>query len=285
MWKFLRLVFTVVLFALAGLVSFADDLVKVPVLKSPVVDTVNLLSVEERGALSQSLLDFYRDHGSQVVVLIVPTTGAESLFDYASRVFDQWRIGRKGIDDGILLVVSVEDRKVGIYPGSGLEGAVPDLLAKRIIDQVLQPEFRKGQYFSGLYTATQFIEKLILKEELPALKRSSTRGNFFSVILFFLILQSFLGGLRQLVGKVFPSVLSAGMTGGLAMLFHLPLWLIFPLMGLGFLVTYLGLMEIFSRASGLGYWGGGRWPGGGSFGGGFGGGGGGFSGGGASGSW
>ncbi|MCV2502965.1 MAG: TPM domain-containing protein [Neisseriaceae bacterium] len=310
MSKTIRIFFTVVMltcFTWLTSLTFANDLQAIPELNNPVMDTVNLLTPEEKATLNQYLYDFYQKNGSQIVILIVPTTGSENIFDYSSRVFAKWQIGRKEYSDGILIIVALNDRQMGIYPGSGLEGAVPDITAKRIINRAMKPHFQQGDYFSGLFTASQALEQLILGEELPEYTQPDEidSSEIISFILSFLFLQYILFFFSDGFGKVFASCLSGGFAFGLAQSFGFPQWIVIGIVVMSVIITYFGLMSILINAFGIGnnHGGGssGRGPGGfngggfgsggfgggsGGFGGGgFSGGGGGFSGGGASGGW
>ncbi|PZT11671.1 dehydrogenase, partial [Stenotrophomonas maltophilia] len=150
------------------LASHAQQLAPVPALDSPVVDTTGTLDAAQKQALVQQALDLQQRKGSQLQVLVVPTTQPEDIAQYTTRVFDQWQIGRKGVDDGVLLVVAKDDRRVRIEPGYGLEGAIPDAIANRVIQEYLVPRFRSGDYAGGITDATAVLVKLIDGETLPA---------------------------------------------------------------------------------------------------------------------
>ncbi|PZT02809.1 TPM domain-containing protein, partial [Stenotrophomonas maltophilia] len=150
------------------LAAQAQQLAPVPALDSPVVDTTGTLDAAQKQALVQQALDLQQRKGSQLQVLVVPTTQPEDIAQYTTRVFDQWQIGRKGVDDGVLLVVAKDDRRVRIEPGYGLEGAIPDAIANRVIQEYLVPRFRAGDYAGGITDATAVLVKLIDGETLPA---------------------------------------------------------------------------------------------------------------------
>jgi uncharacterized membrane protein YgcG len=143
------------------LASHAQQLAPIPALDSPVVDTTGTLDAAQKQALVQQAMDLQQRKGSQLQVLVVPTTQPEDIAQYTTRVFDQWQIGRKGVDDGVLLVVAKDDRRVRIEPGYGLEGAIPDAIANRVIQEYLVPRFRSGDYAGGITDATAVLVKLI----------------------------------------------------------------------------------------------------------------------------
>ncbi|PPT90512.1 TPM domain-containing protein, partial [Xanthomonas theicola] len=140
----------------------------IPPLDTPVVDTTGTLQPAQRQQLEQQALQLQQRKGSQLQVLVVASTAPDTIEQYTQRVFDQWQIGRKGVDDGVLLVVAKEDRRVRIQPGYGLEGAIPDATANRIIQEYLAPRFRAGDYGGGIAEATAMLVKLIDGEHLPA---------------------------------------------------------------------------------------------------------------------
>ncbi|WP_240657115.1 TPM domain-containing protein, partial [Stenotrophomonas indicatrix] len=150
------------------LAAQAQTLAPIPALDSPVVDTTGTLDAAQKQALVQQALDLQQRKGSQMQVLVVPTTQPEDIAQYTTRVFDQWQIGRKGVDDGVLLVVAKDDRRVRIEPGYGLEGAIPDAIANRVIQEYLVPRFRASDYAGGITEATAVLVRIIDGEALPA---------------------------------------------------------------------------------------------------------------------
>ena len=148
----------------------------IPPLDSPVVDTTGTLSTGTREALVQQALALESRKGSQLQVLIVPSTGDETIEQYAQRVFEAWKLGRKDVDDGVLLLVAKDDRTVRIQTGYGLEGAIPDITARRVIDEYLVPRFREGNFDGGVQDATGALVKLIDGEPLPP-PMSGTHGQ------------------------------------------------------------------------------------------------------------
>jgi uncharacterized protein len=288
-------------FALAALllVAFAlqaQTLAPIPALDSPVVDTTGSLDAAAREALVAQSLALQQRKGSQVQVLLVPTTEPEDIAAYSQRVFDQWKLGREGVDDAVLVVVARNDHRARIQTGYGLEGAIPDATAARVIQEYMAPKFREGDYGGGLLDATAALAKLIDGEALPAPiadnRPHGGGGNWlFALFAAFLVAQL----ARSIFGRA-PSplrgVLGAAAAGGVAFLIAQALLV----GGLGaFIGLLLGLAKAqpgrYARHGGWGGFGGGGFGGGGFGGsGGFGGGGwsggGGMSGGGgASGSW
>ncbi len=139
----------------------------IPPLTSPVVDTTGTLSAAEIALLERQALALQQRKGSQLQILIVQTTRPETIEDYAQRVFDSWKLGRTGVDDGVLLLVAKDDRTVRIQPGYGLEGAIPDIAAGRVIQEYLVPRFRAGDFAGGIGDATAQLVRLIDGEPLP----------------------------------------------------------------------------------------------------------------------
>ena len=269
---------------LACLPAWAQQAATIPALTSPVVDTTGTLDTAQKRQLEQQALALQQRKGSQLQVLVVASTQPETIEQYTQRVFDQWKLGRKGIDDAVILVVAKDDRRVRIQPGYGLEGVIPDAIANRIIQEYLAPKFREGDYGGGIADATAQLTKLIDGEELPA-PVSDNRGAqgdgggdwIFALVAAF-IAASFIRGILGKAPKSVRSLLTGGAAGGVAWLMSsLP-----PLAGIAGVIGLLyGLMSVsagrYARHGGWGGFGGGGWGGGG---GGFGGGGGGFGGGG-----
>ena len=155
-------------FGLFGLAALAQSLLAVPALTAHVIDTTATLNSTQQQSLEEKLATFERDSGAQVVILMVPTTQPEDIASYGNRVGNTWKIGRKGIGDGLLLVVAKTDRKVRIEVAKSLEGAIPDLAAKQIIDEAISPHFRQGDFAGGLDAALDQIMARIKGEALPA---------------------------------------------------------------------------------------------------------------------
>ena len=158
------------LFTLCLSLAHADTgaLAPVPALTARVMDQTATLSTAQRQTLESQLTALEQARGSQVVVLLVPTTQPEDIAAFANRVADAWKIGRKGVGDGLLIVVAKQDRRVRIEVARALEGAIPDLAAHRIIDEVMTPAFKQGDFAGGLTQGISQIDKLIAGEALPA---------------------------------------------------------------------------------------------------------------------
>jgi uncharacterized protein len=282
----------------AAMATWAQGVQAVPPLTAHVMDSTGTLNAAQQAALETKLTAFEKSRGAQVVMLMVPSTQPEDIAAYAQRVGDSWKIGRKDIGDGLLLVVAKNDRRVRIETTKTLEGAIPDLAASQIIETSITPRFRQNDYAGGLDAAADQIMALITGEKLPAPAQGEAgrRGNVgsggfdWTNLAIFLFIAVPIGGrvLSSLLGRKFGSVATGGAVGVLAWLFTSSLLIggIAALAGMVFaLVTSLG---------GLGRGGFGGGLGGGGFGGGGGGGGGGgfssggggnFGGGGASGGW
>lgn len=270
------------LLVLAMAAQAADgDPQPVPALKAPVTDLAKLLPPDRAEFLSRQLQLFSQQHGSQIAVLIVPSTAPEPIFDYSFRVAESWKLGRKGVDDGVLLVIAVNDRKTHIQVGYGLEGAIPDAIAKRVLQETLRPHFRQGDYAGGIEATTQQLEGLILGESLPPAAETSTTYEDHPLLP--LALGILVAGfvIRAIFGRLVGGV-SAGIALGLFFWLVIGLPMLFVILATVFSTIFVAAADPARILSG-GYGGGGFGSGG--LGGGFGGGGGGFGGGGASGDW
>jgi uncharacterized protein len=273
--------------------AWAD--VAVPPLTGRVVDQTGTLSADDIATLTQTLRGLELRKGSQVAVLIVPTTEPETIEQYSIRVAEAWKIGRKKVDDGALLVVAKNDRKLRIEVGSGLEGALTDVTARRIIDEIITPKFKSGDFAGGISAGVDRIIGVVDGEPLPAPEPQQSFGGSDRFDLMFnplIIFGIFVGGaiLRTVLGRLIGSVAAGGAVGVLA--WFLMGSLVFSVISA--LVAFAFTMFAESTASSNGRSGG--WSGGGSSwggssggsssdSGGFSGGGGSFGGGGASGSW
>ncbi|MES2041354.1 MAG: YgcG family protein [Pseudomonadota bacterium] len=269
------------LFALGARAQIA-----VPPLQTRVTDQTATLSIEQKTTLEQSLQSFESKKGSQLTVLIVPTTAPESIEQYALRVAEQWKLGRKKVDDGVILLIAKNDRTMRIEVGYGLEGALNDATAKRIIAETMTPYFKQGDYYAGIKAGTDQIMRVIDGEPLPAQTkgRSADVGGFqqYAPILFVLALV--VGGvLRAIFGRLPGAIITGGVVGVIA-------WFVIGAVSMAVLAAIVAMVfSLFSgvlgaRGIGAYYGGSGRGGFGGSSGG-FSGGGGGFGGGGASGKW
>ncbi len=275
----------------------------IPPFDSPVVDTTGTLDAVSKQQLEQQALALQQRKGAQLQVLVVPSTQPESIEEYAVRAFESFKLGRKGVDDGVLLVVAKDDRKVRIEVGYGLEGAIPDIAAGRVIQEYLVPKFRQGDYAGGIVDATAQLVKLIDGEPLPEPVADNPTGpDSGGEWLFALVAAFFVASFMRSVFSGFPAgvraLLCGGASGGVA-------WMLTSLLFVGGFGAFIGfIIGIISSGgggryardrdwggfSGGGGWGGGSsssggsW-GGGSSGGGWSGGGGSSGGGGASGGW
>ena len=288
---------------LASLAAWAQGGVQpVPPLTAHVMDGTGTLTAAQKAALEAKLTAFEQSRGAQVVMLMVPTTQPEDIAAYAQRIGDSWKIGRKGIGDGLLLVVAKNDRTVRIETTKALEGAIPDLAASQIIETAITPRFKQGDFAGGLDAAADQIMARITGENLPtpqqgnAARRSAGGGFDWTTLAVFLFFAVPIGGriLSSVLGRKLGSVATGGAVGVLAWLFTSSLIVggVAALAGIVFaLVSGLGggMGGMGGRSSGYGgggFGGGGFGGGGGRGGGGFGSGGGGnFGGGGASGGW
>ena len=277
------------LFALVGLMSShaAVGLVPVPPLQARLTDLTGTLTAEQQAGLEQSLRAFEAKKGTQIAVLIVPSTKPEEIEQYALRVVEQWKLGRKKVDDGALLLIAKDDRTLRIEVGYGLEGVLNDATAKRIVSEVITPPLKQGDYFGGVSAGIDQMIRVIDGEPLPEPKRG-TAGlpvgqNIGQLLPVLFVVALLVGGvLRKTLGRI-PGALVTGGLLGLAGWFLAGALLAAALAGgAAFLITLLGVgMGRHGGMYGGGFYGG--MGGGRSGGGGFGGGGGGFGGGGASG--
>ena len=290
--------------AWVGLPALAQGLLPIPTLTARVIDQTGTLDAAQRSGLETKLAAFEQRKGSQIVVLMVPTTAPEDIASYAQRVGDAWKIGRKGVGDGLLVIVAKDDRKMRIATAKTLEGAVPDLAAVRIIDEEMKPRFRNNDFAGGLNAAVDRLIGLVDGEPLPEPSRGnsgSSGGNDgfdWENLAIFLFVGVFVGApiARAILGKTMGSVAMGGGIGVVAF-FLTTSTVIAVIAGLiALMVSLFSGLAGFGpgrggRGGGGGGWssggGGGGWSsGGGGGGGGFSSGGGGnFGGGGASGDW
>ena len=274
----------------------------VPALTARVLDQTGTLTEPQRAALETKLAAFEAQAGPQIVLLLVPTTAPEDIASYAQRVADSWKIGRRDVGDGVLLLVAKNQRLVRIEVAKALEGAIPDLAARQIIDNAIRPAFRADDYAGGLNAGVDQLIGRIRGEGLPAPKARGGGGTgggglpFDQLLMFFFIAVPVIGSVvNRIAGRKLGSLVTAGAAGGVAW------WLTASvLLGVGAGVAALVLVGIIGLGSALrggpiasgggfgrgGGFGGGGFGGGGGGGGGFSSGGGGnFGGGGASGGW
>lgn len=285
-----------------GLSAAAQGLQPIPKLTARVTDLTGTLTAEQQTALEQKLAAFEAAKGSQVAVLVVPTTRPEEIEQYSIRVVDQWKLGRgevngKRVDDGALLVIAKDDHRMRIEVGQGLEGALTDATSNRIISETITPQFREGNFYGGIDSGLDQMIKVIDGEPLPPPEhewRSGRHGGgsgLLPQLLFAVLIGSVV--LRGIFGRTLGSAFTGAGAGVLVYLAGYAL----AFAGVAALGAFLLTLLMGAAGGGSGWasrgrgglgggWGGMGGLGGGGFGGGgFSGGGGGFSGGGASGSW
>ncbi|MDP1535468.1 MAG: TPM domain-containing protein, partial [Rubrivivax sp.] len=197
----------------------AQELQPVPPLSGRVIDQTGTLNSEQRAALDAKLAAFEAQAGPQIVLLLVPSTAPEDIAAYAQRVADHWKIGRREVGDGVLLVVSKDDRRVRIEVAKALEGAIPDLAARQIIDRAIRPAFRAGDYSGGLAAAIDQLISRIQGEGLAAPEPRQTDSGWpiDQLAMFFFVGVPVLGSmLTRVFGRKLGTLLTAGGAGGLA---------------------------------------------------------------------
>ena len=217
----------------------AQDPLPVPALSGRVIDQTATLSAAQRSALEAKLAAFEAEAGTQIVVLLVASTQPEDIAAFAQRVGDTWKIGRRDVGDGLLIVVAKEDRRVNIQTTKALEGAVPDLAARQVIDQAIRPAFRANDYAGGLDAAVDQLMARIRGEALPA---PSPRGDaepgiqFADLLMFFFVGVPLLAAvLKQMLGRALGTLATAAGAGGLA-------WWTTASVGLGVLAAVVSLI-------------------------------------------
>jgi uncharacterized protein len=280
----------------APLQAAEGDLLAVPKLEKRVTDLTATLSSDDEARITARIREFEQKKGTQIAVLIVGSTKPEAIFDYSLRVAEAWKLGRKGVDDGVLFVVAKDDRKMQIITGPGVQGVMTDVVSRRIIAEVVAPRFREAKFADGIFNGVDKIASVIDGEALPpppqkrqASKSSDSSSNFLFMAVFAAIFVAPI--LRSMLGRFIGASATGGITGLAA--WWLAGGLLFPIVAgvIVFIVALLFGMSNFSRGGGghIGGFGGGGWSSGGGGGGGssdsFSGGGGGFDGGGASGDW
>ncbi len=266
-------------------VALAGAQVPVPALTGRVVDQTGTLSPAQQATLEQTLASFEARKGTQIAVLIVPTTAPEQIEQFSIRVAEKWKLGRKKVDDGAILIVAKDDRATRIEVGYGLEGVLTDLTSHRIIDELILPRFRSQDFYGGITAGVGQIIRVVDGEPLPEPRRSPATGpgDFGRFIPIVFILAIAVGGvLRSALGR-FPGALVTG--GAVAVI----AWFVAGALSMALIAGVIALFVTLlggGLGRGLGgYYGGMGGDRGGGGGGGFSGGGGGFGGGGASGRW
>ena len=301
----LKALIAIVLVAIGTAAALAQPLQPVPALTAHVIDTTGTLDAARQAALEARLAALEQDKGAQVVVLLVQTTAPEDIASYANRVGNSWKIGRRDVGDGLIVLVAVQDRRMRIEVAKTLEGAVPDIAAKQIIDEAMAPRFRQGDYAGGLDAAIDQLGARIRGEPLPPVRPADagwTGGepgfSLFELLILLFVFVPVIGAIaRAILGRKLGALATGAGVGWLAFAVTASLLLGLLAGAIALFVVLLGGLARAlpsSRSRGGGPWlppsGGGL---GGGVGGGFGGGGGGFSsggggdfgGGGASGGW
>lgn len=272
-------------FALLPLVGWSANEVALPMLSERVTDLTSTLSAEDKAGLTASLEALEKDKGTQIAIVLLPTTEPESIEQFGIRLAEKWKIGRKGVDDGVIVIVAKNDRKMRIEVGYGLEGAIPDAIAKRIVAEQMAPRFREGDFAGGLRSTVATLDKVIRGEPLPApVGQTAPSGAQPADAFTFLLIVFFMASVIRSMFGLLGSLAVSGVAGWLA-------WTIFTSLGLAGGAALIAFALSFIRlgrggwSSGGGGGGFGGFGGGSSGGGGFSGGGGSFGGGGASGNW
>ena len=283
MQRFFLGLLTLFWLALPPAFGAADELVSLPALTSRITDLTATLDATQRGRLEEQLAALERRHGGQTAILLLPSTQPETIEQFGIRLADAWKIGRKGADNGVIVIVAKDDRKMRIEVGYGLEGMIPDVIAKRIIEEQMAPRFRQGDFFGGLGAAIAGLDRAMGGSgegmaETRAASSGGGDGSMDSDPFPWLLAVVFGSGLLRRMFGLFGSVIAAIVAGGLVLTI-MGSWLLAIIAGVVvLLVSMLQLIPFGSGGFGGGFGGGGG-------GGGFSGGGGGFGGGGASGSW
>jgi len=270
--------------------SWAAGEVAVPALSSPVTDLTNTLSVGEAQQMKNDLLQYDQQTSNQIAVLIIPTTKPEDSASYSVKVFDQWKLGKKGVDNGVLLLVAKDDHEIRITVGRGLEGSLTDVASRRIIRDVMAPRFREGNYVGGINDGLERIKKVIGGDtsytDSSPLHDAQQRQRDTQIPWPVIVFAAFAVG--HMLRAMFGRFLGASITG---VLVGVLLWLFVGMLVMSLLGGIAAFIFTLVSGGGRGGWispggfgGGGGWSGGGG-GGGWSGGGGGTAGGGASGRW
>lgn len=255
-----------------------------PSVGAHVTDLTNTLTADQKNYLEKQLSEFEKIKGSQVIVVIIPTTGDEAIEQYSIRLADALKVGRKGIDDGAILLIAKDDHAVRIEVGYGLEGVLTDYTCKKIIESYITPSFREDDYYGGIHTGVDAIVGLIQGEQLPPPKVSKKPNASISGILPILFIVGFF--LRTFFGRIPGGLLTGGVVFFVA-------WIALGAVSVALLFSIISFVFVVASGNTVGrnYRGGGGFGmGGGGFSGsnssgGFSGGGGSFGGGGASGRW
>src|SRR5215471_12465516 len=238
----MKAVRAVLLALLLSWVLPAFALVAVPQLTGRVVDQTGTLSSGDIAQLTQTLADLEKRKGSQIAVLIVPTTDGEAIEQFSIRVAEAWKVGRKKVDDGAILVIAKNDRHLRIEVGYGLEGVLTDVTSRRIIDEDITPKFRSGDFSGGISAGIDRMTRVIDGEPLPVPSRSvnfDLWNDFGSIAPFALFAALFLGGiLRAMLGRLLGSAATGGVLAAIA-------WFLVGSIGLVLIVGVLGFVLAF----------------------------------------
>ena len=226
--------------------AHAQDVQPVPPLQAHINDLSRTLAGSDAAQLEQQLADYERQHGTQIAVLLLNTTAPEDIADYTQRVAEAWKLGRARVGDGLLLVVAVQDRRVRIAPYKALEGAVPDVLARRIIDQQMVPAFGQGDYAGGLRNALTQLQAHITGEALPAPSTTAQHHEGFDLVeaavLLLVAVPMVAGVTRQLLGRRVGALAGAALAG----------WGVWQISGLVWMALLAGLIGFFGGLLGRG---------------------------------
>ena len=271
----------------------SDGIISLPSLNAPIIDQANILSAAEKQQLSQQIFKLYQEGKAQIGIVIVPTTGQESIFDFAMRIGDQWKLGSSKTDNGLVIAVAVDDRRVHIATGYGLEGVLPDIVVGQIIRNQITPAFKQGLYAQGIQQGFDEIERILNldpqiaqqaafaleQRQQAAAEEQAAKDKIMGTSLVILVI----GTLASMVVGKKVSAATSAVTGFAAGMIYGSGLLVSLLIGFGlFVLIVTPLAQLILQAVLSGRGGGGQ---GGRGGGGYGGGGGRFGGGGASGSW
>ncbi|TSA18366.1 MAG: hypothetical protein D4R74_01320, partial [Betaproteobacteria bacterium] len=213
MWILFLGVLTLAFASAAG----AADAVAVPVLKARITDITGTLSSVQLASLETELRDFEQQKGSQIAVLILPSTQPESIEQYSIRVAEQWKVGRAKTGDGLILIVAKEDQRLRIEVGYGLEGAIPDVVAKRVIREVMAPHFLANDFYGGIRDGIQTLMKLIDGEKLPPPAKAAKVDDYESLFVVLLAVVIVAGGvLKAVLGRALGSAATGVAAGAIA---------------------------------------------------------------------
>lgn len=273
------------------LLGTAQAEVTIPPLKQRVTDLTSTLDASQIQTLETKLAAFEKAKGSQIAVLVLPTTQPEVIEQFAIRVVEAWKLGRKGVDDGVLLLVAKDDRKLRIEVGYGLEGALNDATAKRIVAEVISPAFKQGDFYGGIDAGVNSIIKVIDGEPLPPPASggqvqdsdSDDLSNLLGIGFVIFMMGNII--LRQMLGRLPSGLLVGGAIGAIAWFMLLSLSIAVVVGVVAFVLSLMFGSSSGGSAMPVGWGGGGGGWGSGGGNDSWGGGGGGFGGGGASGDW